>query len=118
LRSDATPIAADPIFAAIDEHREAYTAMEKAEDDYNADPEEKEEGPIADRLHEAVDRERQVFDVMVSTKPRTDDEALALTAYVDEVAKRQEEKGHWDGGREMLAANLREVAALRGVSVT
>jgi hypothetical protein len=31
----------DPIFAAIDDHRETYTAMEKAEDDYNADPERK-----------------------------------------------------------------------------
>jgi hypothetical protein len=51
----------DPIFAAIDAHRATYTAMERAEDDYNADPEEKEEGPIAERLHEAGDHERQLF---------------------------------------------------------
>jgi len=96
---------ADP--PSMSDHREAYTAMEKAEGDYNADPEEREEGPIADRLHEAVDRERRAFDVMVSTGPRTHNERLALIAYVDEVAMRQEAKGAWDGGREILAANLR-----------
>jgi hypothetical protein len=44
----------DPIFAAIDAHRATYTAMERAEDDYN-------KGPIAERLHEAGDHERQLF---------------------------------------------------------
>jgi hypothetical protein len=80
------------------------------------DPEEKEEGPIADRLHEAVDRERRAFNILLATEPRTN-EKLALIAYVDEVGRRQEAKGHWDGGPEMLFANLREVAAVRDVSV-
>jgi hypothetical protein len=79
---------------SMSDHREAYAALEKAEADYNDDPEEKEEGPIADRLHEAVDRERRAFDVMVSTEPRTHNERLSLIAFVDEVARRQEEKGH------------------------
>ena len=95
------------INSAIDKHREAYAAMERAEADYNSDPDEREEGPIADRLHEAVDRERRAFDVMVSTAPRTHNERIMLIAYVDEVAMRQEAKGNWDGGREILAANLK-----------
>jgi hypothetical protein len=61
----------DPIFAAIDVHREAYTAMEKAGADYDADPEEKEEGPLADRLREATGGEREVFRILLATKPRT-----------------------------------------------
>jgi hypothetical protein len=101
----------------IEAHREAYTEMEKAEDDYNSHPEEKEEGPLADRMREAWHCERQAFDIMVATEPRTHDEKLALIAYVDEVAMRQEEKGHWDGGREILAANLREFAAVRRAEV-
>jgi hypothetical protein len=101
---------------SMSDHRTAYAEMEKAEGDYNSDPEEREEGPIADRLHEAWHCERQAFDIMVATAPRTHNERLALIAYVDEVARRQEEKGHWDGGREILAANLREFAAGRGVS--
>jgi hypothetical protein len=100
---------ADP--PLISAHREAYAAMERAEEDYNTDPEEREEGPIADRLHEAWHCERRAFDIMVSTAPRTHNERLALIAYVDEVAMRHEEKGHWDGGRGVLAANLREFAA-------
>ena len=75
-------------------HLEAYAALEKAEADYNDDPEEREEGPIADRMHEAWHRERRAFDVMVSTEPRTHNERLSLIAFVDEVARRQEEKGH------------------------
>jgi hypothetical protein len=98
---------------SVSDHRKEYSAREKAEGDYNEDPEEREEGPIADRMHEAADRERRAFDVMVSTEPRTHGEKLALIAYVDEVAMRQEEKGHWDGGRQILAANLREFAAVR-----
>jgi hypothetical protein len=100
---------------SVSDHREAYTAMEKAAADYNADPEEKEEGPIADRMREAWHCERQAFDIMVATEPRTHGEKLALIAYVDEVGRRQEAKGAWDGGREILAANLREVAAMRSV---
>jgi hypothetical protein len=102
---------------SVSNHREAYAAMERAEGDYNDDPEERDEGPIADRLHEAVDHERQAFDILLATAPRTDGEKLALIAYVDEVATRQEAKGAWDGGREILAANLREVAAVGDVSV-
>jgi hypothetical protein len=37
---------ADPIFSAIDAHRKAYAEMEKAGDDYDASPEDEEEGPI------------------------------------------------------------------------
>jgi hypothetical protein len=98
----------------IEAHRETYTAMDKAEDDYNADTEEKDGGPLGNRMLEAVDFERQAFGIMVATEPRTHNERLALIAYVDEVAMRQEEKGSWDGGREILAANLREFAAMRG----
>jgi hypothetical protein len=51
--------------------------------------------------------------------PRTKRKALsglfALICYVDEVGRRQEAKGHWDGGREMLFANLREFSAMRSV---
>jgi hypothetical protein len=68
-------------------------------------------------MHEAAGRERQAFDIMVSTEPRSRNERLALIAYVDEVARRQEKKGHWDGGREILAANLREFVAVRDMSV-
>jgi hypothetical protein len=41
---------------------------------------------------------------------------LELIAYVDDVGRRQEERGNWDNGPEMLFANLREVAATRGVT--
>jgi hypothetical protein len=68
-------------------------------------------------MHEAWHCERQAFDIMVATAPRTHNERLALIAYVDEVGSRQEAKGHWDGGREILAANLREFAAVRAGSV-
>jgi hypothetical protein len=114
----AAPADVDPIFAAIDTHRATYTAMERAEDDYNADPEEKEEGPLADRLMAAGEDEGEAFGDLLATEPRTLEGLLALICYVVEVGKRQEAKGHWDGGREMLFANLREVAAVRGVSVT
>jgi hypothetical protein len=101
----------------MSDHRKAYAAMEKAEKDYNDDAEEREEGPLADRMHEAWQCERQAFADMVSTQPRTYNERLALIDYVDEVAMRQEAKGAWDGGREILAANLREFAAVRVGSV-
>jgi hypothetical protein len=99
---------ADP--PSLSDHREAYAEMENLEGDYNASAEDGEGGPIEKRMHEACDRERAAFDIMVSTEPRTHNERLALIAYVDEVGRRQEEKGHWDGGREILAANLREFA--------
>ena len=99
---------------SVSNHREAYAALERAEADYNDDPEEREEGPIADRMNEAWHRERRAFDVMVSTRPRSHNEKLALIAYVDEVAMRQEARGNWDGGREILAANL---AAIRAESL-
>ena len=111
----AAPINVDPIFAAIDVHRDKYADMEKAEDDYNADLEEREEGPIADRLHEAGGDEREAFNILLATEPSTLDGLFALIAYVDDVGRRQEAKGAWDGGREMLFANLREVAAVRHV---
>jgi hypothetical protein len=106
--------AADPIFAAIDDHREKYTAVGEAADDYDADPEEKEEGPIADRLSEAGGDERQTFWDLLAAEPRMLDGWSALFGYVGEVARRQEEKGHHDDGPEMLFANLRKVAAVRG----
>jgi hypothetical protein len=96
------------------DHREAWASMEKAEGDYNASAEDGEGGPIEKQMHEAWHCERAAFDIMVSTEPRTHGERLALIAYVDEVARRQEEKGAWDGGREILAENLREFAAVRG----
>jgi hypothetical protein len=101
---------------SVSDHRKAYAALEKAEGDYNEDPEEREEGPLADRMHEAWQCERRAFDVMVSTEPRTHNERLALVAYVDEVAMRQEARGNWDGGREILAEKLREFAAVRAGS--
>jgi hypothetical protein len=89
--------------------------MEKAGADYDADPEEKEEGPFADRMHETGDHERQVFNILLATEPRSLDGLFALVGYVDEVGRRQVAKGHYDDGPEMLFANLREVAVLRGV---
>jgi hypothetical protein len=110
----AAPINADLVFAAIEAHREAYTAMEKAEADYNASLE--DEGPLADLLHEAGDHERALFHHLISTEPRSLAGFFALIAYVDEVAMRQDAKGAYDDGPEMLFANLREAAAIRGVA--
>jgi hypothetical protein len=53
----------DPIFERINWHREKYAEMEKAEVDYDTDPDEKEEGPLEDRLHEAGDCARGVFGI-------------------------------------------------------
>jgi hypothetical protein len=99
----------------MSDHREAYAAMKKPGAVYDASPEDEDGGPLADRMHEAADRERQAFDVMVSTEPRARNERLALIAYVDEVARRQEEKRALGWRPEILAANLREFAAVRGV---
>jgi hypothetical protein len=105
----------DPLFELVDWHLQAYAAMETAADDYDADPKEREKGPIADRFHKAVEYAQQVFDMMLATKPRTIEGACALIAHVSEIAKRQNAKGHHDNGPRDLVERLRGVIAIRGV---
>jgi hypothetical protein len=105
----------EPIFENIDWHRGEYAALERAEDDYNADLEEKEEGPLADRLSQAGDSAQQVFRILLATKPQTIEGLCALIAYVNEVDRRQSEKGHHDDGPRDLVERLRGTVEIRGV---
>jgi hypothetical protein len=105
----------DPVLECVDWSCQAQAALERAEEDYNADPEEREEGPIADRMHQAWEYAQWVFDMMLATKPRTHEGLSALITHVSEVARRQNAKGHHDDGPRDLVERLRGVIAIRGV---
>jgi hypothetical protein len=97
----------------IEIDRLAYAALCRAEDAFNSSDESSaEDGDLETAMHSALHLHQKVYADLLEARPRTPEEMAAMIVYVNEVAKQQGDKGHFDDSLEILMANLQEVVSL------